>query len=442
MKYINYILPIMVLLFWGCEPNKDLYEDLDELKQPYRKAIEYTLVAADYTSVGGRVSSLQAFTDDMPAMNYIPAMLGRKFIALNLGSSALVNFNHYIEEPIWWQAGFGYEMTPENYASLGLTDAFSATITARDNLPGFLAKNFRNTPANTFLNIIYNYREGSSVVKNLDTYQFTGSFWNWISTSEKIPFVGYELTADDYKQFGGTIATNLNFSDSYPADTYLPVWLRQKFPLAVAGYEKVLKYAYFSGGSLRMIIDHYAFNGQNWLKTSRIEPKTEQYVYGTQGWAFDPTTRIIMTQSDYMYLATIDPIPHPVYVDFGYYYGASAFYSNFDMRLAARRTAKSTEGQYWDAALGAIFDAQGAEATVAEMFRRIMEEGLIVLLQYKYPQAVAQSGGIDVHYIVGLETYNDNFSRSYLEAEYRCTAAASDGNPPQFELIEGPRPRQ
>jgi hypothetical protein len=54
---------------------------------------------------------------------------------------------------------------------------------------------------------------------------------------------------------------------------------------------------------------------------------------------------------------------------------------------------------------------------------------------------VPQVGGIDVHYIVGFETYNDNLSRSYPEAEYRCTAAASGSNPPQFVLIEGPRKR-
>ncbi len=443
MKHLRFISPFIILLLWGCDPNKELYEALDSIKQPYQKAIEYTLVSADYSAVGGRVASLQAFTDEMPAMNYIPAILGRKFIALNLGSSAMVNFNHYIEDPIWWQAGFGYEMTQDNYASLGLTDAFTPTITARDNLPGFLAKNFRNTPANTFLNIIYNFRVGSTVVKNLDTYQYTGAFWSWISTTESIPYVGYELTADDYKQFGGHIAANLHFSDTYPADIYLPVWLKQKYPYAVAGHEKVLKYAYLSGGSLPMLAtDHFSFDGQNWHKSSRIEPKTEQYVYGTQGWAFDPTTRFIMTRSDYMYLAVNDPIPHAVFADFGYYYGASAFYSNFDMRLAARRTAKNTDGQYHDTALGAIFDAQGDEATVEEMFRRIVEEAFIILLQHKYPQAVPQSGGIDVHYIVGFETYNNNFSRSYLESEYRCIAAASGDTPPQFEFIEGPRPRQ
>jgi hypothetical protein len=140
-----------------------------------------------------------------------------------------------------------------------------------------------------------------------------------------------------------------------------------------------------------------------------------------------------------MFLAVIDPIPHATFTDFGYYYGASAFFSNFDMRLAARRTAKNAEGNYFDPALGAIFDSQGPEATVEEMFRRIVEEGLILLLQHKYPDAVPQTGGIDVHYIVGFETYNNNFSRSYLEAEYVCTAA---GSPPVFELIEGPRERE
>jgi hypothetical protein len=442
MKHLRYIFPLIVLLFSACDPNKELYEMLDSNKQPYRKAIEYTLVAADYSAVGGRVGSIQAFTDEVPAMNYVPAMLARKFIALNLGSSAMINFNFLVEEPIWWQAGFGHEMTSANYATLGLTDAFTPAILAKDNLPGFLSKEFRNTPSGTNKNIIYNYREGATTVKNMDVFRFDGTLWKWISTTVAIPFVGYELTADDYKPFGGNIAGNAYFSDAYPANTYMPVWLKNKYPYAISGQEQVVKYKYLIGGYASDVIDHYTFDGANWNKSSNIIQKTEQYVYGMQGWAFDPTTRFIMTQSDYMFLAVNDPIPHAIFRDFGYYYGASAFYSNFDMRLAARRTAKNTEGQHFDAALGAIFDTQGAEAAVDEMFRRIMEEGIINLLQHKYPQAIPQSGGIDVHYIVGFETYNDNFSRSYLESEYRCIAPASGDTPPQFEFIDGPRQRQ
>ncbi len=440
MKYLPIAsLLLGLLLLTGCDPNKDLYEALDKDKQPYNRAIEYTLVAADYSAVGGTVASLQAFTEDQPAMNHVPALLGRKFIALNTGSSAMVHYRKLLSDPDWMHAGFGYELNAEDYASLGVDGAFSPAIMARDNLPDFLLKKFRGATEGTTRRIIYNFMVGASVQQNLDVFRFDGASWIWQETIEEIPYVGYELTEEDYARFGGEVAQYQNFSDAYPAEKHLPVWLRNAYPFAVEGDEQVLKYKVYSGSAMELI-SLFVFDGITWQMSPDIVPRSEQYVFGAAGWAFDPTTRFIMSQSDYMHLAVVDPIPHAVYNDFGYYFGASAFYSNFDMRLVARRTSKNSEtGEYWDPALGAIYDNEGPEAAVEEMFRRIVEEGIIQLLQHKYPEAVPQAGGIDVHYIVGFETFNDNFSRSYLEAEYRCTQA---GSPPEFELIEGPRERR
>jgi hypothetical protein len=436
---ILYSLLAGIMLISACDPNKELYEDLDTMKVPYNKSIEYTLTDADYNAIGGEVRTLNAFTEEEPAMNHVPTILKRNFLALNLGSSAMVTYNYMVAHPTWYDAGFGYELQAEDYQQLGLIDAFSATYPAEDNLPVFLIRKYPNATEGQSEKLIYNFREGSLVHKNIDTYVFDGSNWVLENRRENIPFVGYELTPDDYAVFGGSIAQNNNFSDVYPADVYLPVWLKNKYPYAIEGAEKVLKYKVFAGGSVSDEIAHYLFDGIAWQRSKYIISKSEQYVYGELGWAFDPTTRFIMVQSDYMHLAVIDPIPHAVFNDFGYYFGASAFYVNFDMRLEARRVQKNAEGNYIDAALGEIFENEGREATVAEMFRRIVEEGLIDVLQNRYPDAQPQVGGIDVHYIVGFETFNDNFSRSYLEAEYQCIAS---GDPPQFELIEGPRERQ
>ncbi len=438
-KKIFFSLMTILFILGGCEPNSDLYEELDGLQRPYSRSIEYTLSAADYNAIGGQVASHQAFSESHPAMDYIPSMLSRKFIALNEGSSAMVTYNLLIEDPDWYQAGFGYELTAADYAQLGVSNAFTPSNPASNNLPFFLLRNYPEAVAGDTKSLIYNFTEAGTTIKNLETYHFDGNRWTMIEKREDIPYVGYEMTADDYAVFGGAIAQYNNFSDDNPANLYLPVWLRNKYPYAIEGTEKVIKFRQFSGGVTSNVIAHFTFYELEWHRTSYIETKSEQYVFGALGWAFDPTTRFIMTQSDYMHLAVIDPIPHAVFADFGYYYGASAFFSNFDMRLLARRLQRDEAGNYLDPALGAIFDSEGHDAVVDEMFRRIVEEGLIKVLQNRYPDAVPQSGGIDVHYIVGFETFNDNFSRSYLEAEYRCIAS---GTPPAFELIEGPRDRQ
>ncbi len=427
-----------MLFTFGCEPNQDLYDDLDERQRPYSKAIEYTIAASDYNSVGGEVADYHAFTEAESASDHVPGILAGNFIALNLGSSAMVTYNQLIEDPEWYHAGFGYELTEEDYQQLGTSDAFTPGNPPENNLPFFLIRKYPDAPEGETEKLIYNYRDGDTQL-NIDTYEFDGRDWNLEERREDIPFVGYEFTGEDYDHFGGSIARFNNFSDDVPADKHVPVWLKNNHPYAIDGTEKVVKYTVFSEGSASPEIAHYIFDGQKWHRTTYIEVVSEQYVYGEIGWAFDPTTRFIMSRSDYMHLAEIDHIPHAQFDDFGYYYGASAFYENFDMRLVARRVEKDDDGNYIDPELGEIYDNEGSDATVDEMFRRIVEEGLIKVLQNRYPNATPQSGGIDVHYIVGFETYNDNFSRSYLEAEYRCTEA---GEPPQFELIEGPRERE
>jgi hypothetical protein len=439
-KTIIYTLLAGLFILNGCDPNKDLYQQLDELQPPYHKSIEYTLTDADYSSVGGAVGSNKAFSEEHPAMNYVPAMLGRKFLALNEGSSAMVTYNYLEKEPVWEQAGFGYLLTEADYAYIGAGTSFNENNPAHHFLPFFLRKKYPNATQGTKKNIIYNFSVPGETLLYVDTYELQSGVWVLKETLEDVPYAGHEFGPDDYAQFGGNVGRYNNFSDADPANLHVPVWLRNRFPFAIEGREQVVRYKVFSGGTFDEIA-HYTFDGLTWVKSSPIEVRSEQYVFGSQGWAFDPTTTFLMLYDDYMYLVAIDDIPHPTFNDFGYYYGSSAFYRNFDMRLEARRIQKDGDGNYRDPALGAIFESDGREAAVAEMYRRLVEEGFIALLQYKYPEAQPQIGGIEVHYILRFETFNDNLSRSYLEVEYRCISAGSGATPPGFELVDGPRDR-
>ncbi len=95
-----------------------------------------------------------------------------------------------------------------------------------------------------------------------------------------------------------------------------------------------------------------------------------------------------------------------------------------------------------DPELVEIYNTQGEDAATEELFRRITQEALIMLLEHKFPDAQPQSEGVDVHFVVGFDTYNDDLSRSYLEAEYKCVTAGGDGVIAEFEFVEGPRVRE
>jgi len=424
---------LVMLLASSCEPNKELYELLDADQKPYKKAIEFTLTSDDYNSFGGTIKEYQAFNDTLPAKDNIPTLLSNKYIALNIESSAQVTFNHLMIHPLWWDSGFGYELTKDDYNYIGVDGEFSEENPSTQYLPFFLLKKFPEAEEDDMQKVIYKYLLEEETILNMDEYQFNGSEWVFQTTTENIPYVGYELTAEDYDVLGGDIAENNNFSETSNPDNYLPVFLKNKFPYDPVLSVRVVKYKFYeSSKAVIEKIDKYVFNGIVWEKTSEIEERTEQYVYGEQGWAFDPTVTYKMTKDDYMYIAVNDPIPHPTYDDFGYYYGASAYYSNFDIRLIGRRLNTKDDGTYWDPELGEIFDNNGEQAAMDKMMSRISEEGILMFLEYRFPDAVSQIGGVDVHYIIQFETFADGFIRKYPEVEYKCVGSS----PAKFEFIE------
>lgn len=143
--------------------------------------------------------------------------------------------------------------------------------------------------------------------------------------------------------------------------------------------------------------------------------------------------KFTMEQEDYAFIVEIDPIQHAVFDDFGYYYGASSFYMNFDFRLQDRRLNKDNEGNYLDPELGDIYDNQGTDAAITEMYNRLLYDALIKLLRHRYPNAQPQQGEHEIEYAIEFETFHENWIRKHPVATYRCTAS---GNPPDFELIE------
>ncbi len=169
----------------------------------------------------------------------------------------------------------------------------------------------------------------------------------------------------------------------------------------------------------------YAVNqsGAGYGEEKSINPTEESLHY-----------RITMRPDDYQYLVDIDPLGPQGYPDssFAYYYGASSFYENFDFRLQSRRLEKDAEGNYLDPALGAIYESQGADAAIDEMYNRLFNDGLIELLRHRYPNARPAQGSREVEFYIEFEIFLDNWMRLYPLAQFRCTAS---GNPPDFEFV-------
>ncbi len=466
MKTVHYIfasLALALVLLWGCDPTEDLYKKLDELQDPYNEQIEYTITDADYGTVGGAVSSYKAFNDTAIAMDYVPAILARNFVALNLKSAAKVSYNFMIVDTVkaWENVVFGYTLTEEDYEAIGGWIAtynffWDATgFNARDHLPEYLPTLYPDVTEDDSVAIIYNFNtEGSTVLPYADWYQFDTVELNWdyLRTITTVAEADEVLSEEVYTAMG---IEDPYFPNTSVAESKILIWLKLTFPYADEGDTKIVQYDYNTSNGPTPKAVQFEYDGTEWIKLIgyKIEERSEQYVFSANGWVFDPTIRFTMDKDDYTYIAENDPIPHPRFSDQGYYYGASGYYRNFDMRLEFfhlrqyvwepnEETSIIYTPEEDDPELVEIYNTQGEDAATEELFRRITQEALIMLLEHKFPDAQPQSEGVDVHFVVGFDTYNDDLSRSYLEAEYKCVTAGGDGVIAEFEFVDGPRVRE
>ena len=239
----------------------------------------------------------------------------------------------------------------------------------------------------------------------------------------------YILSSEDYDAMGAPGKYN-NFSSSDDPADYLPALLLQKQPYAQAEDKAVVIYKYYAG-STESRADEYVFDGAVWQNSSRIVSRTEQFVHNGTKWVFDPTVVFTMKSEDYQMV--VDFVKTEIengssylnsYGTGEYYYGADAYYENFDLRLS-NRTDNNVPG----------FDGLSNEEAIALTHDRLAE-AVEVLLQVKYPNAVTQVNGVDVHYIVTVDTYENDLSRGKYTYDFQCV---SNGPNPQFDLVEGPQ---
>jgi len=427
MKNILYAAVVLGAMFISsCEPNADIYEKLDATNDanPFHKTITYTLTSADYAkNVTGNatVEKYKAFNDTLPAASFIPKVLAN-FAALKLNSSASVTYNYMPLHPSYMDAKFGYELTTADYNSFG-----DATITANQSfnsakkstafIPGFLLTKYPAAVLSDTVNILlrYDFRD------NLERYRFDGALWARVTTITKDTEFGVTLVDGDYLLMGGDVAKYKNFSATVLSENYIPSLLKVKYPFALAGAVRIVKFKYYAGSASDKI-EQYNFNGSVWTKTPSVITQTDPYIYGPLGWAFDPTVYLTMAPADYQLIVSKDPIPDPVFTDFAYYYGASGKYGNFDNRVSKRK------------ALNPEMEGKSDAECITIMMDRL-PAAIVIMLQEKYKSAVPVLGGLEVHYIIIYKTYNNDLSYTTYKVDYKCTAS---GTPATFELVSGP----
>jgi len=249
--------------------------------------------------------------------------------------------------------------------------------------------------------------------RQMAVYKYNGTAWVVPTATDPVFQI---LLAADYTTMGLTAVT------STQALTYLPQFLAQKYPYAQAGDVKTLVYKtgsnYYSTG-----VSNFTLTSGVWVTNTFKVNKTDQFVHTGEKWIFDPTVRFTPAAADFQLLVDW------VYANKGrsygssygndeFYYGASAYQKNFDLRV-------STRTQY-------NVPGYAELATTEEKIARtwsMLEEGLIQLLVLKYPAAQTDVAGIPIYYWVTFGTYENDLAKNTYVGIFKCS---TPGTPPVF----------
>lgn len=174
-------------------------------------------------------------------------------------------------------------------------------------------------------------------------YTFDGTSW---AAAENTTMVNPE----DYTQMG---ATNPNFSSSFSQDTYLPLYLKYKYPYALAEDKMYVAYHFYESTSKETLLfaDEYIYDGTDWLKTEDTETLDGPFKKVGGKWSFDPSMTIVVAPdhsaySKSYYQACVDWVlqnKNAAYTtdnrsgsrlsDSEYYSGCAASYTNLNWRI-------------------------------------------------------------------------------------------------------------
>lgn len=425
MKRYFLIMILGTIFFTACDPNKDIYDELDKRKEPYNeKNVKYTFTSKDYetfsaaalkeaknaadSAAAREIRTFYSFGPNRLISKYPNAahsLLSSKMPALGKGSSVYVysdfSTSYMLREPdknsslpISKGVEF-YRMKNADYIAAGYANYYVGSATNVDTLKQYINTTICPVADNDQI-LVVNYKiTPTDSVDGFFYYNKSANTWMYDNNSSKC----YILTAADYDEMGtgpNQPGLNNNFSSSIIPQNYLPTFLKLKFPYAQPNSTKVLCYKYYASG-VKTHLATYKFVDGNWIERFVY---VDQFGHDGTSWKYNPIVTITFTKADYQVIVDVvkdDPLKNSYfnkrYKNEEYWYGANAYYGNFDFKVKNRTGTYTFNGvTYPKDSLGTFTGKTIEENTI--MFNKRLQEGLIVYLEKKFPdmQPITVSG--------------------------------------------------
>jgi len=250
MKKIYFLVSLAILvLFTSCDYNEKNFPGYDQAAIPTNlAAYTYSLTSADYSTIASTIK--KPVTDSISLMNT------QLKAAKNAADSAAIKI-----------------IITKLNARLTTDSTFVAATSISANRIFINQKQFSSCIP-IILNAKYLYADTKSTVMV--------SFNLSADTSKIVLANKYTLVAKDYTDMGAVS----DLSASKDPNTYLPLLLKQKFPFALKGDVKLVRYLYYASSVVSSVASVFVFDGTNWLTYTNSNQTSAKFSFKNNTWVF------------------------------------------------------------------------------------------------------------------------------------------------------------
>ncbi|MDR2449387.1 MAG: hypothetical protein LBD52_05440 [Prevotellaceae bacterium] len=459
-KIINILLlAAMASLFVACDYNERNFPDMEGKAQiknlvSYNHEVSADNITAIVSALRARkthedsvmataLNGAKAFSSEAPSQAIIPpCVLTAAYRAADVGSPARVTFPFAdnIPEYVTGLASAGsYAVSAADYETVwGAPDTafFAPSKMPGKYLPGILGGRFPSVAKGAIKLVRYDYSKYEPRQVELIEY---------LSDKGPQPFNAiYTYNGTAWAPYENTIALNPADYDAMgvsgltaaTAPNYLPQLLAIKFPYTQEGTVKTVVYGSKTGNPGGLAAE-YQYTAGVWTPMAAVVKKTEQYVFSSQGWMFDPTITLtlkrvsggnepnLMKFVEYVRTQTPDKwFPKGTYTNEEHYYGFNAYH--------AQVVYGNDRTLYGDPAIKACTSNDEKYA----LFDERVEEAFPVFARLNYPTMQTHVSGVEQLLKVRLEHYFSSSDRRYFEHTLKCVKSGTgESDPAEFEYV-------
>lgn len=278
-KNILYLLAFITVIFAGCDPLKDTYNDIKP--DGYTRDITIT-VAESYSSVEA-------------ANTGIVATLNKNYPQLGDGSKAFVSYNVVVKPADSLLSNISYTVTDADYLAINGNNFKNF---AADKVLAFLDLKYPSPVANQLAVLSYTYYESgatsSAGIPAVHSFIYLNDEW----------VKAYQVTQAQYISAGKPGTLNFGSADEANLVGYFNGFLKADVVVsakAKAGDIKYISFAYYNSGSRLTYqrIKWMTFDGMNWGSKAVAESAPLTFLKQDGKWIPDPTIYYTMVAVDY-----------------------------------------------------------------------------------------------------------------------------------------------